>query len=168
VGKLKRVVNVFVAEKQDILPDIPDSLRRKRMFQTITRNSDNIRSCEKTSKERECSKCHRKDILLWCATPKVKIMANQEDEYVFTVKEKLGTGKVTVCVGGVPLEIHVDSGASTNFIDKHLWEFLEKKHIKCTLRKTTKELYAYGSTTPRTIIGTFTADVNITDKHVPT
>ena len=45
---------------------------------------------------------------------------------------------------------------------------LKKKHIKCTSRKTTKKLYAYGSTTPLTVIGTFTADVNVTDRHVTT
>ncbi|CAB4009281.1 Transposon Tf2-6 poly, partial [Paramuricea clavata] len=43
-----------------------------------------------------------------------------------------------------------------------------KKHIKCTSRKTTKKLYAYGSTTPLTVIGTFTADVNVADRHVTT
>ena len=93
---------------------------------------------------------------------------DEEDEYAFTVKETLDTGKVTVFVGGVQLEIVIDSGASTNVIDKYLWEDLKKKHIKCTSRKTTKKLYAYGSTTPLTVIGTFTADVNVADRHVTT
>ena len=39
---------------------------------------------------------------------------------------------MTVSVGGVPLEMVIDSGASTNVMDKHLWEDLKKKHIKYT------------------------------------
>ncbi|CAB4015033.1 Hypothetical predicted protein, partial [Paramuricea clavata] len=45
---------------------------------------------------------------------------------------------------------------------------LKKKHIKCTSRKTTKKLYAYGSTTPLIVTGTFTADVNVADRHETT
>jgi hypothetical protein len=93
---------------------------------------------------------------------------DEEDEYAFTVKETLDTGRVTVSVGGIPLEMVIDSGASTNVIDKYLWEDLKKKHIKCTSRKTTKKLYAYGSTTPLRVIGIFTADVNVADRHVTT
>jgi hypothetical protein len=67
----------------------------------------------------------------------------EEDEYAFTVKGTLDAGKVIVSVGGVLLEMVIDSGASTNVMDKHLWEDLKKKHIICTSRKTTKKLYAY-------------------------
>ena len=78
------------------------------------------------------------------------------------------TGKVAVSVGGVPLEMVIDSGASKNVIDKCLWENLKKKHIKCTSKRTTKKLYAYGSTTPLTVIRTFTANVNVAGKYVTT
>ena len=56
VQKLRRVVNVFDAENQDILPEIPDALRKERNVPSVT----------------------RKVILLLYAKPKVKIMANQE------------------------------------------------------------------------------------------
>jgi hypothetical protein len=49
-------VNVFDEENQDILPEIPDALRKERNIPSVT----------------------RKVILLWYAKPKVKIMANQE------------------------------------------------------------------------------------------
>jgi hypothetical protein len=56
VEKLRRVVNVFDVENQDILPEIPDALRKERNVPSVT----------------------RKVILLWYAKPKVKIMADQE------------------------------------------------------------------------------------------
>ena len=65
--------------------------------------------------------------------PRVSFV-DEEDEYAFTVKGTLETGKVTVSVGGVPVEMIIDSGASTNVIDKCLWENLKKKHIKFTSR----------------------------------
>jgi hypothetical protein len=52
---------------------------------------------------------------------------DEEDEYAFTVIGTLDAGKVIVSVGGVPLEMVIDSGVSTNVIDKHLWEDLKKK-----------------------------------------
>jgi hypothetical protein len=56
VQKLRRVVNVFDAENQDILPEMPDALRKERNVPGVT----------------------KKVILLLYAKPKVKIMANQE------------------------------------------------------------------------------------------
>jgi hypothetical protein len=56
VKKLRRVVNVFDAENQVILPEIPDALRKERNVPSVT----------------------RKVIFLWYAKPKVKIMAYQE------------------------------------------------------------------------------------------
>jgi hypothetical protein len=56
VEKLRRVVNVFDAENQVILPEIPDALRKERNVPSVT----------------------RKVILLLYAKPKVKIMADQE------------------------------------------------------------------------------------------
>ena len=82
------------------------------------------------------------------------------------MKGTLETGKVAVFVGGVPVEMVIGSGTSANVIDKNLWENLKKKHIKCTSRRNTKKLYAYGSIAPLTVIGTFTAEVNIAGKHV--
>jgi hypothetical protein len=93
-------------------------------------------------------------------------LVDEEDEYAFIVNEALDTGKMTVSVGGIQLEMVIDSGTSTNVIDKHLWEDLKKKHIKCTSKKTIKKLYSYGSTTSLMVIGTFTADVNVADRHV--
>jgi hypothetical protein len=127
------------------------------------------------AKGKECSKSHQKGhFAVVCKTkskdhgkPRVSFV-DEEDEYAFTAKETLDTRKVTVSVGGIQLEMVIDSGASTNVIDKHLWKDLKKKHIKCTSRKTTKKLYAYGSTTPLTVIGTFTAEVNVADRHVTT
>ena len=99
--------------------------------------------------------------------PRVSFV-DEEDEYAFTVKGTLETGKVAVSVEGVAVESIIDSGASTNVIDKCLWENLKKKHVKCTSRRAIKRLYAYGSTTPLTVMGTFTAEVNVAGKHVTT
>lgn len=41
-------------------------------------------------------------------------------------------------VGGVPVEMVIDSGASANVIDKGLREDLKKKHINCMSRRATR------------------------------
>ena len=74
---------------------------------------------------------------------------DDDDEYAFIVTS------TPVNVGGVSVDMLIDSGASTNVFDQKLWEELKKKHIECVSRKSTKKLYAYGATTPLRVIGTF-------------
>ena len=60
----------------------------------------------------------------------------------------------------------IDSGSSANVIDRILWEELKKQHIKCVSKRSAKKLYAYGSTSPLEVIGTFTADLSLANKCV--
>ena len=51
---------------------------------------------------------------------------NEEEEpgYAFTVGDR--NEKIEVTVGGCKLNMIIDSGASTNIIDKETWEWLKK------------------------------------------
>ena len=69
-------------------------------------------------------------------------------------------------IGGIPVKMIIDSGASANVISQILWEQLKKQHIKCVSRRSTKKLYAYGVVTPLEVIGTFTADMTLGSKCV--
>ena len=42
----------------------------------------------------------------------------------------------------------IDSGPSTNVIDKGTWQELKSQKIECKSRKCEKKLYAYGSSVP--------------------
>lgn len=47
--------------------------------------------------------------------------SDSNDDYVFTVNETGGSsGKVDVTLGGVKLQMIIDSGASCNVVDKQL------------------------------------------------
>ena len=80
-----------------------------------------------------------------------------EDEYAFSVKSVLPPEKVEVSVGGVMVEMVIDSGASTNVIDKNLWSKLKQEKVKCLSMKSDKKPYAYGSKEPLKVLGTFSA-----------
>ena len=67
-----------------------------------------------------------------------------EDEYAFTVNSVTSPEKIDVTAGGVVIEMLIDSGASTNVIDKSLWSKLKQDKINCVSRKSDKKLYAYG------------------------
>ncbi|XP_070579219.1 uncharacterized protein [Ptychodera flava] len=62
----------------------------------------------------------------------------------------------------------IDSGASSNVIDKYLWHELKKKKIKCTdcTKGSTKKLYAYWASEPLKIMGSFTALTKCADREV--
>ena len=63
----------------------------------------------------------------------------EEDEYVFAIAGEvhdLGGN-----IAGIPVKMIIDSGASANVISQTLWEQLNKQHIKCVSRRSTKKLY---------------------------
>ena len=89
-----------------------------------------------------------------------------EDEYAFTVNSVTSPEKIDVTVGGVVVELLIDSGVSTNMIDKNLWSELKQDKIKCVSRKSDKKLYAYGSKQPLNVLGTLSALVRVEGKEI--
>ena len=84
-----------------------------------------------------------------------------KEEYAFTVSDGKGNGMVQVLLGGVPLKMLIDSGASTNIIDKGTWEKLKLERIKCKTQQCVKKLFAYGSKEPLELVGSFTANISV-------
>ena len=83
----------------------------------------------------------------------------EEDEYAFAVNSVAPPEEINVTVGGVVVAMLIDSGASTNVIDKNLWLKLKQEKVKCVSKKSDKKLYAYGSDQPLKVLGTFSASV---------
>ena len=119
----------------------------------------------------KCSKCHLNNhFAVVCRTkPKVLQVDQQStsDDYVFTVVQQ-GGAKLNFNVGGVNLDMLVDSGASVNIVDEETWSHLKEQRIKCTSMKQTKRLFAYASKEPLNIIGTFSCEVYISNRSIHT
>ena len=93
---------------------------------------------------------------------------DDDDDYTFSVNSftantKYGE-KATVRVGGVPVDMLVDSGASTNVMSLKLWEELKSKHITCKVLDDHKKLYQYGSKEALPVTGSFNAWFEIPGK----
>ena len=88
---------------------------------------------------------------------------DEEDEYAFTVKSSSQLGKVEVIVGGC---VVIDSGASTNIVDKGVWNDLKQQKIICVSKKCDKMLYAYGSKKPLKVLRTFLALTKVAESEV--
>lgn len=59
----------------------------------------------------------------------------------------------------VPLEMLIDTGASSNIIDKETWENLKESKISCKSWVSNEKLYPYGSAAPLSVIGHFQTDI---------
>ncbi len=59
----------------------------------------------------------------------------------------------------------IDTGASANIIDEDRFKELQKHHT-IELNSPTKRMFAYGSDSQLTVIGQFTAKINVGQKHV--
>ena len=89
--------------------------------------------------------------------------------YAFTVIDKpsdTNDGKITVVVGGVPITMIIDSGATCSVIDRKLWEHLKSNQIQCESKKCSHNLYPYGSKQSLTVAGMFTAKVSVGERAV--
>ena len=93
-----------------------------------------------------------------CDACECKQEKQNETGYAFAINNK-ANAKVPVMIGGVVVDILIDSGSDTNIVDRELWEEMKRKKIKCTSKKCEKKLYAYTSSTPLEIVGCFTAEV---------
>ena len=70
-------------------------------------------------------------------------------------------------IGGVDMQILVDSGATKNIVDVTTWEWLKQNHILCESKvaQRHKKLYSYAPTTPLQVKGTFSTTVKIGPKE---
>lgn len=86
----------------------------------------------------------------------------ENGDYIFKVTKENhnDNSKVTVEIGGVKLNMVVDSGARCNIIDRDTCEKLKSLKIDCKSSKETKKIYAYGSTPPLKVAGTFWTKVS--------
>lgn len=66
-------------------------------------------------------------------------------------------------VGGVPLEMLVDSGADANMVTVDAWEQLKqaKVRVRSSSKQANRTFLAYGNNTPLNIRGRFTAEIEI-------
>lgn len=91
------------------------------------------------------------------------------DEYLFHINStKLNCIKYKFSVGGVLLELLIDSGSEVNVIDSYTWENLKKEKIVVSnCRKgSEKQLRGYGSSKPLTILGEFCAKISSVKKEL--
>ena len=91
-------------------------------------------------------------------------MVNTQDdaddpEYAFTIGDEKKEKIEVIIIGGCKLSMIIDSGASTNIIDKQTWEWLKRNKVKCKSARSDKKLFAYASQTPLDVIGTFSCEV---------
>ncbi|XP_055619512.1 uncharacterized protein LOC129764455 isoform X2 [Toxorhynchites rutilus septentrionalis] len=78
------------------------------------------------------------------------------------------TNVVTCHIGGVQLNLLVDSGSDVNLIPDNVWEQLKQSNVavyRC-VKGSEKVLKGYGNDNPLTILGSFVTDVKVGKKSV--
>ena len=94
--------------------------------------------------------------------PKRVRQVEDGDRYAFTVRNSNDTSaNITINVGGIPVQMIIDSGATCNIIDQNLWEHLKLENIRCESTKCKPNVYPYGSEEPLPVLGKFTANVTV-------
>lgn len=123
---------------------------------------------------KKCNKCHGTGHFAKCCKIKkqhkdqkpkggkysanlVETADNDDEEFAFVVTGDVHP-KLVLNIGGIPnVKFIIDSGASCNVIDRQLCETLKERKVKCVSSRCQKKLFAYGSTEPLKVAGSFTA-----------
>ena len=126
------------------------------------------------SRGQTCRKCKGKDNFASVYKTKTKkpgVNQIQEEpqasgeqvDYAFTVTDRVQSNMLKLSVGGVELEMLVDSGATNNIVDEETWEQLKAKRVKCKSEAAPvdRKLYAYASNKPLPVKGRFICEVVI-------
>ena len=65
----------------------------------------------------------------------------------------------------VPLKMLIDTGSSSNILDKETWEMLKQHKISCKSWVSNEKLYPYGNAAPLNVIGHFRTDISHEDRN---
>jgi len=89
----------------------------------------------------------------------VEVGAVDESSNVFTCSKKKGSraDKMVIQVGGVGLEVLIDSGAECNVISLDTWKDLVARGVKASSRKSDVKLFPYASSEPLDVHSSFDA-----------
>lgn len=97
--------------------------------------------------------------------PSIRYVAEEsqdlsDPEYVFFMD---GGDMVECLIGGVKVNLLVDSGCISNIIDESTWKSMKEKKVmvKETKRGSDKQFRAYGDKAPLTVLGSFKAIIQI-------
>lgn len=84
-------------------------------------------------------------------------------ELIFHVKNMIGKidAAVKATVGGVLLEVLIDSGSTCNVISTSTWKFCKSQNIKCKRIKVNSSVYPYNSITPLPVVEKFLCEVKV-------
>ncbi|XP_055589638.1 uncharacterized protein K02A2.6-like [Uranotaenia lowii] len=85
----------------------------------------------------------------------------KEEKVYYTFYGGNQTNVVPGRIGGIPVQLLIDSGADANLIKPETWEMLKsrKVHVRSSVRGSSKVLKGYGSDKPLTIAGSFVAEI---------
>ena len=91
---------------------------------------------------------------------------SENGDYTFLVTNDNDSdnSKIMVDIGGVSLNMLIDSGSSCNIVDRDTWERLKQMKIKCETSKQTKKIFSYGSKDPLKVAGTFWTNITVGDR----
>lgn len=95
--------------------------------------------------------------------------ANSTDEYedVFCIFAKKVLNTISCLIGGIQVEVVIDSGSKFNMVDLHSWNALKENGIEIVskIKKTDRNFKAYGGQC-LDVIGMFRASISVQNKQM--
>ena len=94
--------------------------------------------------------------------------SDTDDDYLYTLEGDSPQSKIpkaSIHVNSIPVDLIVDTGASTDILDESTFASLNKDN-NIQLQPTSKRLFAYGSGQQLPVLGKFSATLSLKDKRI--
>lgn len=123
-----------------------------------------------TSKSKKAFSIVNKEENLASGLERSEPTADEEQKVYYAFYGGNETNILPGVVGGIPIDLLVDSGADVNLIKLETWEAMKEKkvHVIKSVKGCTKILKGYGSDKPLAVVGSFVAEITIGSKTVTT
>ncbi|KAJ8915716.1 hypothetical protein NQ315_000650 [Exocentrus adspersus] len=133
------------------------------------KRKQNNQSSEKTGRNEERSNNRKRQKLTGEPSKnrreneEIDNIESNETDYVFSIDDD---STIKCNIGGVSIEMLIDSGSRSNLLDDKTWTLLKKGNIKVwdQVQNPDKLLFAYGSKNPLKILGSFKSKITVGGK----
>lgn len=152
VSKCRNCGNDFKRGHKEVCPAKGKTCRacgKLNHFAKVCRSKKNFEK----SREKDNDKESKESVKLAQQQHNVQSPSSSDDEYTFAVSSSTKVTNTKIQINGTPIDVTIDSGATTNILDSVAFSCIQKRNKHVQLEPTQTKIYAYNAVQPLLLLG---------------
>ncbi|XP_028408174.1 uncharacterized protein K02A2.6-like [Dendronephthya gigantea] len=156
VPKCRNCGNDFKRGHKEVCPAKGKTCRacgKPNHFAKVCRGKKNIRNPHGKDNNKELEESVKLAQQQHLKEHNVQSPSSSDDEYTFAVSSPAKATSTKIQINGTPIEVTIDSGATTNILDSVAFSCIQKRNKHVQLEPTQTKIYAYNAVQPLPLVG---------------